>query len=104
MPKLPIEHVYDGDILGEEIFVDDVFLFGKGTILTRKRIEVLKGIELKEVEIEPRFKKFRSLEENLSNLELRFSYVKNEPFMIDIKAWLIDIIVNSGDYDDQKTD
>lgn len=104
MPKLPIERVYDGDILGEEIFVDDVFLFGKGTILTRKRIEILKGIDLKELEIEPRFKKFRSLEENISNLEQRFSYVKNNPFMLDIKAWLTDIIVNTGEYDDEKTD
>ena len=104
MPKIPIDTVYDGDILGGDLYIDDVFLFGKGTILNSKRIEVLKSFDIVNVEIEPRFKKFNSIKDNLVNLDQRFSYVKDNPFMRELKEWLKEIIINSREYDEEKFD
>jgi len=95
VPKINIDTVIDGDVLAGDIFVNDVYLFGTGTVLTKKRIEILKDLNVKSVVIETRYKKYDSKKEIFNNIDKRFSYVENIPIMEHIKSWLKDIITNT---------
>ena len=95
MPKVNLESVIDGDILAKDILVNDVYLFGAGTVLTKNRINILKELDVKSVEVESRESKYKSLNEVLNNIDERFSYVKNIPFMQQIQSWMKEIITNT---------
>ena len=94
VPKVNLNTVIDGDVLASNLYVDDVYLFGTGTVLTKKRIEILKNLKVKSVVVETRYKKYGSREEIFDNIDKRFSYVKNIPIMEQIKRWMKDIISN----------
>ena len=96
MPKVNLNTVIDGDVLASNLYVNEVYLFGAGTVLTKKRIEILKDLNIKSVVIETRNKKYGSIEEIFDNIDKRFSYVENIPIMEHIKSWLKDIIANKG--------
>ena len=96
MPKVNLNTVIDGDVLASNIYIDEVYLFGTGTVLTKKRIEILKNLNVKSVVIENRYKKYGSREEIFDNIDKRFSYVDNIPIMEHVKTWLKDIIANTG--------
>ena len=96
MPNVKLNTVIDGDVLASNLYVDDVYLFGTGTVLTKKRIEILKNLKVKSVVIETRYKKYGSREEIFDNIDKRFSYVENIPVMEHIKTWVKDIIANTG--------
>ena len=93
MSKVTLDLVIDGDILESDVLVNEVYLFGAGTVLTKHRIEILKELNVKSVEIENRKNKYSSIDEVFDNLDERFSYVKNSPFMQQIKSWVKEIII-----------
>ena len=94
MPKIKIEAVQDGDVLAADVLIDEEFLFGVGTVLSKKRIEILKQLGLASVVIENRNRYSYSKKETFENIDKRFSYVKNIPIMEQIKRWMKDIISN----------
>lgn len=94
MPKVKLDSVIDGDILATDLYVNEVYLFGAGTVLTKKRIEILKDLDVKSVVIETRYNKYGSRREIFDNIGKRFSYVKDIPVMEHIKSWVKDIVAN----------
>ena len=56
MSRVSLDFVIDGDILAKDILVNDVYLFGSGTVLTKNRIEILKELGVESVEVESRQK------------------------------------------------
>lgn len=94
MPKVKLDSVIDGDILATDLYVNEVYLFGAGTVLTKKRIEILKDLDVKSVVIETRYNKYGSRREIFDNIDKRFSYVKDIPVMEHIKSWVKDIVAN----------
>ncbi len=102
MPNVKLDLVIDGDVLASDLYVDDVYLFGAGTVLTEKRIEILKNLDVKSIVIEPRYKKYGSRKEILNNIDGRFSYVENIPIMQNIKSWVKDLFIYRSD--NEKTD
>ena len=88
MPKVSLDFVIDGDILAKDILVNDVYLFGSGTVLTKNRIEILKELGVESVEVESRQEKYSSISEVFDNIDERFSYVKNIPIMHQIQSWM----------------
>ncbi len=97
MRDITIHDIREGDVLARDIFVEDVFLFGSGTVLTRSRIDILRELKVTHVIIEDRHKKLRSLKEVFANIDKRFSYVEDNPLMQHIKYWVKDIVANAGD-------
>ena len=95
MPKVTLDLVLDGDILAKDILVNDVYLFGSGTVLTKNRIEILKELGVESVEVESRQKKYSSISEVFDNIDERFSYVKNIPIMQQIQSWMKEIITDT---------
>lgn len=95
MPRVSLEFVVDGDILVKDILVNDVFLFGSGTVLTKNRIEILKELGVESVEVENRQEKYTSISEVFDNIDERFSYVKIIPIMQQIQSWMKEIITDT---------
>ena len=95
MPRVNLELVIDGDILAKDILVNDVYLFGFGTVLTKNRIEILKELGVKSVDVESRQKKYSSISEVFDNIDERFSYVKIIPIMQQIQSWMKEIITDT---------
>jgi hypothetical protein len=100
LPKVTLDFVIDGDILENDVLVNEVYLFGAGTVLTKHRIEILKELGVKSVEIENRKNKYSSIDEVFDNLDERFSYVKNNPFMQRIKSWVKEIIIEKESFNE----
>lgn len=96
MPKVKLDSVIDGDILANDLYVNEVYLFGAGTVLTKKRIEILKDLDVKSVVIETRYNKYGSRREIFDNIDKRFSYIEDIPVMEHIKSWVKDIVANKG--------
>lgn len=96
MPRISLESVVDGDILAGDVILDDVYLFGVGTVLTSRRIEILKNLDVQCVDIENRNKTYGSRMEVFTNIDRRFSYVENIPLMAHIKTWMKDFLSNVG--------
>ena len=97
MREISIQNIHEGDVLARDIYIDDVFLFGTGTVLTRSRVDILRELRVLHVIIEDRQKKYRSLKELFTNIDKRFSYVEDDPQMQHIKYWIKDIIANTGE-------
>ena len=95
MSRVSLDFVIDGDILAKDILVNDVYLFGSGTVLTKNRIEILKELGVESVEVESRQKKYSSIIEVFNNIDERFSYVKNIPIMQQIQSWMKEIITDT---------
>ena len=94
MSRVSLDFVIDGDILAKDILVNDVYLFGSGTVLTKNRIEILKELGVESVEVESRQEKYSSISEVFDNIDERFSYVKNIPIMQQIQSWMKEIITD----------
>ena len=95
MSRVSLDFVIDGDILAKDILVNDVYLFGSGTVLTKNRIEILKELGVESVEVESRQEKYSSISEVFDNIDERFSYVKNIPIMQQIQSWMKEIITDT---------
>jgi len=95
LSRVSLDFVIDGDILAKDILVNDVYLFGSGTVLTKNRIEVLKELGVESVEVESRQEKYSSINEVFDNIDERFSYVKNIPIMQQIQSWMKEIITDT---------
>ena len=92
----------DGDVLARDVIVNDVYLFGAGTVLTSQRIEILKELRVQSVVIENRDRKNISLKEAFSNIDKRFSYVDKIPLMNHVKSWIKDTIANTRTDNERK--
>ncbi len=95
MPTVNIGSAIDGDVLARDVVVNDVNLFGAGTVLTYQRIEILKELKVQSVIIENRDQKNISIKEAFSNIDNRFSYVDKVPLMNHVKSWIKDTIANT---------
>lgn len=99
MPRIPYESLIEGDVLAKDVVVGDAVLFGVGTVLVRKFLDILKALGIKEVEIESRESgQFRNLKEVFLNIDKRFSYVDGKPFMMSIKYIIKDVAANLRGY------
>ncbi len=95
MREISLHEIHAGDVLARDIYVEDVFLFGAGTVLTGNRVDILSELKVSHVIIEDRHKKYRSIKELFANIDKRFSYVENNQLMQHIKYWIKDIIANA---------
>ena len=100
MARVSLFHVVEGDIIDDDIIINEALIFGSGTVLTKDRIELLKDLNVKSVDIERHRPEFLSEPEIFENIEERFSYVKNSPVMSKIESWVIDKISNTGTNDE----
>ena len=95
MPKVRLDIIREGDVLSEDVVINEVALFDKGTVLVEKSIQILKALGIKSISIEHREKKkFISIDEVFNNIDIRFSYVENNPLMMNIKHQVKDVIIN----------
>ncbi|MHB9031093.1 MAG: hypothetical protein ACYC9O_20180 [Candidatus Latescibacterota bacterium] len=95
MPIIGIEEALNGDILAADVIVNEVVLFETGATLTPHRIEILKALEVRTLRVENRFRRRNDwLVNAMRNIDARFSYVQDVPFMIQIESWVQDILVN----------
>ena len=99
MAAIKIEKVREGDVLLKDVVVGEVVLFGAGTVLAKRFIDILKMLGVEEVEIEdPEGGKFRNLKEVFQNIDQRFSYVENDEYMVSLKYLAKDIVANTRGY------
>lgn len=102
MPTINMDSVIDGDVLVRDVIVNDVNLFGTGTVLTCQRIEILKELKVQSVVIENRDRKTISIKEAFSNIDKRFSYVDKIPLMNHVKSWIKDTLANTWTDNEKK--
>ncbi|MFC1694069.1 hypothetical protein ACFL1R_11235 [Candidatus Latescibacterota bacterium] len=97
MPKVSLQSAVEGDILAKPVVIGDVELFEAGTVLVKKSIEILGTLGVNSLYLERRTrKKTTSTKELLINVDARFSYVENNPFMMSLKSRIKDILINIG--------
>jgi hypothetical protein len=95
MPLIKLDSAQHGDILASDLVINEVVLFESGTVLTSERLEILKSLGISSVNLEDRTKsRYSSKQDFLINIDRRFSYVEDKPFMMTIKAWVKDILSN----------
>jgi len=97
-----MDSVIDGDVLARDLIVNEVNLFGAGTVLTRQRIEILRELKVQSVDIENREWRNISLKEAFDNIDNRFSYVDQIPLMKRVKLWMKDTIANTWKYNEKE--
>jgi len=95
LPKVSLDLVSYGDVLLRDVVVNEVYLFGAGTVLTKNRIGILKELGVKSVDIESRHRKYSSINDVFDNIDERFSYVKNIPIMQQIQSLMKEIITDT---------
>ena len=96
MPKVILDAATQGDILEEDVVVNQVVLFEAGTFLTPQRLDILKSLKVRSLTIADRSEKRAvSLDTVFMNLDKRFSYVDGVPYMMDLTAILKDILANT---------
>ncbi len=92
MPKIPLDQALEGDVLSKDVVVGTTAVFGTGTVLIKKIIEILEKLRVKEIYIEGREGgKFRSLNDLLDNIEQRFSCAGDSEIMRHLKYLAKDI-------------
>ena len=97
MPTVRLKKAREGDVLARDVDIDGVILFEVGTVLVNKIIEILNILDVETVVIESRNRRtFGSLKEVFRNIDLRFSYVEGNSFMMSIKHVVKDILSNMG--------
>jgi hypothetical protein len=95
MPLIKLDSAQPGDILTADLKINQVVLFESGTVLTNDRLEILRSLGISSVNLEDRTKsQFSSMKDSLVNIDRRFSYVEDKPFMMTLKAWVKDILSN----------
>ena len=95
MRTVDLAKVSDGDVLAKDLFVNDVYLFGAGTVLNRQRIDILHELKVASVVIEDRERLQRSLKETFAVIDERFSYAGDNPLMRHLRGWIKDILSNT---------
>lgn len=98
VPTIKVEEILNGDVLATDVIVNDVVLFTAGTVLNTQRIEILRSVKMRVVEVEDRYKsQATGMDAVLQNIDARFSYVEKKPFMIQMRSWIKDVLMNLGD-------
>lgn len=95
MQVVKLDAIKDGDVLAQDLYVENVYLFGAGTVLTKNRRDILRELSVESVAVEDRIKRYRSVKEVFENIEKRFSYVADNPLMQHLKYWIKDIVANT---------
>jgi hypothetical protein len=97
MPLIKMDSAQHGDILASDLVINQVVLFETGTVLTTQRLEILRSLGVAAVAVEDRTKaRYASMHEFFDNIDKRFSYVEDKPFMMTVKSWVKDILSNLG--------
>jgi hypothetical protein len=96
MPRITLDIARVGDILEEDVLVNEVVLFQAGSELSKDRLDILDAVGVKVVAIEERYRSSGDLEKMLKNVEDRFSYVHEKPVMADLESWVKDILSTRG--------
>ncbi|MCE5250851.1 hypothetical protein LLG96_11585 [bacterium] len=96
MSVITLDSVVVGDILTDDIVVNKVTLFSAGTVVTRQILDILKTLKVPTLSVESRtIAGYDTLEATFGNIDERFSYVQDDPFMMTIKTWIKDILKES---------
>lgn len=96
MPRITLDLARVGDILEDDVLVNEVVLFPAGSELAKDRLDILDAVGVKVVVIEERYRSSGDLEKILKNVEDRFSYVHDKPLMADMESWVKDILSTRG--------
>ena len=97
MPEIRTEEALNGDVLATDVVVNDVVLFTAGTTLTTQRLDILRSLKVPVLDVEDRYKsQATGTEATLQNIDARFSYVEDNPFMMRFRSWIKDVLVNLG--------
>jgi hypothetical protein len=96
MPRIRLESLIDGDVLENDLYVEGVFLFGAGTVLNQKRLEILKSLNVPFAEVEKRTRTYGTQNDVFAVIDKRFSYVEKSPLMNRIKSWIKDALTSTG--------
>ena len=95
MPKISVKMLKEGDVLIRNVVIDDVTLFEAGTVLVKKSIEILQVLGVESVFVESRnIKKFNSLKDVFNNIDMRFSYVEGNSYMMSLKHLIKDTLAS----------
>jgi hypothetical protein len=95
MPIIGIEEAVNGDILAADVIAYEVVLFEAGAVLTPQRIQILKALGIRTLRVENRFRRRNDwLVNTVRNIDARFSHVQDVPFMMQMKSWVQDIVIN----------
>lgn len=87
MKKIAIESATSGTRLAKPVMNDSgITLFGEGTVLDDKSIDRIKALGIDYIYVEGHPLPRRSLEEEMKELERRFSKITNIPYMTTIKT------------------
>ncbi|MBT4483213.1 MAG: hypothetical protein HOC71_06000 [Candidatus Latescibacteria bacterium] len=90
-----MKSAHEGDVLASDVAIDEVVLFEAGTVLVKKRIEILSILNVESVFIESRDKKELDTAEDIYiNIDERFSYVEDSSYMMSLKHLVKDIVGN----------
>jgi len=82
MLSIRLETATHGDVLDEDVVVNEVVLFAAGTLLTTQRLDILKSLGVKTITIVERSeRRLIPMEDLLANIDRRFSYVEALPHM-----------------------
>ena len=97
MLSIRLETAAQGDVLDEDVVVNDVILFASGTLLTTQRLDILKSLGVKTISIVERSeRRLIPIEDLLANIDRRFSYVETLPHMKAMKDWVKEIVSKTG--------
>ncbi len=92
MLSIRLETATHGDVLEEDVVVNDVILFAAGTLLTSQRLDILKSLGVKTITIVERSeRRMIPIEDILDNVDRRFSYVDALPHMKAMKDQIKEI-------------
>jgi hypothetical protein len=95
VPIIGIEEALNGDILAADVIAYDVVLFEAGAVLTTQRIQILRALGIRTLRVENRFRRRNDwLVNAVKNIDARFNHVQDNPFMMRMKSWVQDILVN----------
>ena len=101
MPIIKLESAVIGDVLKEDVILGGIPLFDAGTVLNKRRIDVLSVFGVETITIESRIDSdYITVSEAVERIEERFSYVKDIPLMMTIKSWIQDIVRHQGEKSD----
>ena len=95
MKSVNIKSVNEGDVLAKEVIVGKVGIFDAGTVLVKRSIEIMTVLGVENISIvSEEGGKFRTLKEVFQNIDERFSYVEQDPFMMSLKYIVKDVVSN----------
>ena len=95
MPKVSMKMAKEGDVLLRDVMIENVVLFEAGTVLVKKSIEILQVLGVEAVYVESRdIKRFNTLKDVFNNIDVRFSYVEDNPYMMSLKRLIKDTLAN----------